>query len=160
MLPLLFSLKGLNWWRVSSCSLAFVVVVLFLMLRMQQVSLEKAKVAYQNPLVMVQTRYIKTQGPVRIVTQKIVTAGETKIIREYIQGPTITVHDGMKFEKPILPDATKQAKRWFVGGGVLGLRSTDVDGFFQGGITLFDRVDVGAGITTDARLMVLGNYRF
>lgn len=160
MLLQLLNIRNVNWWRVSSFGLVAAILLLFLFVRLQRIELQRAQVAFQNPLIMVQTRYVRVKGPIREVTKTVIKPGETVILREYVEGPTVYIKEGLKLEKPLVDSLANRPKRWFIGGGVSGLGSTEKSGLVYGGVTLFNTIDLGASVGTDSKVTVLGAYRF
>jgi len=101
----------------------------------------KAKVEVRE---VVKTKIVRVSGPERVTTRTIFRPGGVKVITRVREsdGSTTTTgkeSDIARSESPTCPQA--QAKRWYLGGGVNAMDREDWSA--RGGITLFDRFDVG-----------------
>lgn len=146
-------------WRSACLILTLLLLLAFGYIRTQHYELKKAKLAYENPQVVEKTKYVKVQGPVRVVTKVVEVEGRKETVKEVVKEGAVTSSEGWAFSQPLF-EPKKPPKRWILGAGMLGLGPLDVEYMGYGGITLFDRVDFCIGATTEGRGLVLGNFRF
>lgn len=142
MLNLLLGTK-VNWRRVLGIGTAAVVVVLIAQVRLQQIALDRAELAYKNPRRVEIVRTVKVEGPVRVVTRIVrEPSGRTEETREEVRGTVVTTNASEFRIEPVFESAAR-ASGWVTGGGLMGLapwQTHDVE--FCGGYRFGGRLDV------------------
>lgn len=103
-----------RWRSVVQWGAAGAFVLLLAYCYLQHVALEQNQIIYRNPAVVHQTRVVRVEGPVRIVTRVVETPG--RVERETVEerGPVSVVKDSLTTETPVFPPA-QRLDRWLVG---------------------------------------------
>jgi hypothetical protein len=91
---------------------AFVLLIIYAYL--QHVALAKNQLIYRNPAIIKQTRIVRVEGPVRIVTRVVETPG--RVERETVEerGPVTVVKESLHTQTPVFPPAPR-SDRWLAG---------------------------------------------
>ena len=105
---------GIRWRVVGRWGAAVAFVLLLIYCYLQHVSLAQNQLVYRNPAVIKQTRIVRVEGPVRIVTRVVETPG--RIERETIEehGQVSEVHESATVSFPVFPPAPR-SDRWLAG---------------------------------------------
>ncbi len=105
---------GIRWRAVAAWGAAGAFVLLLIYCYLQHVALAQNQLVYRNPAIIKQTRTVRVEGPVRIVTRVVETPG--RIERETIEerGPVSTVNETLMVKTPIFPPAPR-SDRWLAG---------------------------------------------
>jgi len=105
---------GIRWRVVGRWGAAVAFVLLLIYCYLQHVALAQNQLVYRNPAVIKQTRIVRVEGPVRIVTRVVETPG--RIERETIEehGQVSEVHESATVSVPVFPPAPR-SDRWLAG---------------------------------------------
>ena len=105
---------GIRWRVVGRWGVSVAFVLLLIYCYLQHVSLAQNQLVYRNPAVIKQTRIVRVEGPVRIVTRVVETPG--RIERETIEehGQVSEVHESATVSVPVFPPAPR-SDRWLAG---------------------------------------------
>lgn len=105
---------GIRWRAVAALGAAVAFVLLIIYAYLQHVALAKNQLIYRNPAIIKQTRIVRVEGPVRIVTRVVETPG--RIERETIEerGPVSEVHESATVSVPVFPPSLR-SDRWLAG---------------------------------------------
>ena len=105
---------GIRWRAVAAWGAAGAFVLLLIYCYLQHVALAQNQLVYRNPAVIKQTRIVRVEGPVRIVTRVVETPG--RIERETIEerGQVSEVHESATVSVPVFPP-TPRSDRWLAG---------------------------------------------
>lgn len=105
---------GVRWRAVAAWGAVWAFVLLLIYCYLQHVSLAQNQLVYRNPAVIKQTRIVRVEGPVRIVTRVVETPG--RIERETIEehGQVSEVHESATVSVPVFPPAPR-SDRWLAG---------------------------------------------
>ena len=105
---------GIRWRAVAAWGAAGAFVLLLIYCYLQHVALAQNQLVYRNPAIIKQTRTVRVEGPVRIVTRVVETPG--RIERETVEerGPVSVVQDSLSAQFPVFPPAPR-SDRWLAG---------------------------------------------
>jgi len=105
---------GIRWRAVAAWGGAGAFVLLLIYCYLQHVALAQNQLVYRNPAIIKQTRTVRVEGPVRIVTRVVETPG--RIERETVEerGPVSVVQDSLSAQFPVFPPAPR-SDRWLAG---------------------------------------------
>lgn len=165
MLPLhllLFRLRslGVNWWRVGGLAGGAALIALALYVRLQDIELGKDRVVYQNPRRVVQTRYIRVEGPVRTVTRVVETPGRKETTTEEVRAPVTIVSGTDTLQEPVLPPPARTSG-WVLGAGLDGwtpYQTKDIG--LYGGYRFFGRLDLLGRVSGQGKAGWVALWRF
>lgn len=109
-------LNSVRWRPIMRVALSMAVFLLCVYCYLQHVALKQNQLIYRNPAVVHQTRVVRVEGPVRIVTRVVETPG--RVERETVEerGPVSVVKESLTVQTPVLPPAPKLS-RWIAGIG-------------------------------------------
>lgn len=105
---------GVRWRAVAAWGAVWAFVLLLIYCYLQHVALAQNQLVYRNPAIIKQTRIVRVEGPVRIVTRVVETPG--RIERETIEerGPVSEVHESATVSVPVFPPSLR-SDRWLAG---------------------------------------------
>lgn len=105
---------GVRWRSVAAWGAVWAFVLLLIYCYLQHVALAQNQLVYRNPAIIKQTRIVRVEGPVRIVTRVVETPG--RIERETIEerGPVSEVHESATVSVPVFPPSLR-SDRWLAG---------------------------------------------
>lgn len=105
---------GVRWRAVAAWGAGGAFVLLLIYCYLQHVALAQNQLVYRNPAIIKQTRTVRVEGPVRIVTRVVETPG--RIERETVEerGPVSFVQDSLNAQFPVFPPAIR-SDRWLAG---------------------------------------------
>lgn len=105
---------AVRWRAVAAWGAAGAFVLLLIYCYLQHVALAQNQLVYRNPAIIKQTRIVRVEGPVRIVTRVVETPG--RIERETVEerGPVSVVKESLTTQTPVFPPAPRP-DRWLAG---------------------------------------------
>ena len=105
---------GIRWRAVAAWGAAGAFVLLLIYCYLQHVALAQNQLVYRNPAILKQTRIVRVEGPVRIVTRVVETPG--RVERETVEerGPVTVVKESLHTQTPVFPPAPR-SDRWLAG---------------------------------------------
>lgn len=105
---------GIRWRVVGRWGVAVAFVLILIYCYLQHVALAQNQLVYRNPAIIKQTRIVRVEGPVRIVTRVVETPG--RVERETIEerGPISVVQESLIVKTPVFPPSLK-SDRWLAG---------------------------------------------
>lgn len=160
MIPLPLLLSRVNWRRALGLGACATIIVLVLLVRMQEIALKQAEVAYKNPRAVQTVKVVKVQGPVRIVTKVVKTADREETTREEVRGPVFETMDEAFLVEPVFPPAPR-SDRWLAGAAFQPFHSREPGAWTAyAGYSFKNRLDLCGGITGRGRPSVLVMVRF
>lgn len=140
-------LNSVRWRPIMRVALSMAVFLLCVYCYLQHVALKQNQLIYRNPAVVHQTRVVRVEGPVRIVTRVVETPG--RVERETVEerGPISVTEDSSVAQTPVFPPAPRAA-RWVVGGGLNPFDYRDSRSWAgYGGYSFGGRLDLCAGVS-------------
>ena len=160
MLPLL-ALSGVNWRRVGLAAGVGILLALIAGLATEFLALRKARLAYENPRVVVVTKRIRVEGPVRIVTRTVRgPGGREEVTREEVRGAVVERTDDATLREPVFMPAARTSG-WLLGASVQPFHRWERDGYAAwGGYSIGGRLHLLAGIRGNTRAEAMVLWRF
>ena len=105
---------GVRWRAVAAWGAVWAFVLLLIYCYLQHVALAQNQLVYRNPAIIKQTRIVRVEGHVRIVTRVVETPG--RVERETVEerGPVTVVKESLHTQTPVFPPAPR-SDRWLAG---------------------------------------------
>lgn len=105
---------GIRWRAVAAWGAVGAFGFLLVYCYLQHVALAQNQLIYRNPAIIKQTRIVRVEGPVRIVTRVVETPG--RVERETVEerGPVSVVKESLHTQTPVFPPAPR-SDRWLAG---------------------------------------------
>lgn len=148
-------LNSVRWRPILNGALYMVVFLLCVYCYLQHVALKQNQLVYRNPAVVHQTRVVRVEGPVRVVTRVVETPG--RVERETVEerGPVETIRESRMVQTPVFPPAPR-SDRWLAGisANPFDYRDSRAWGAYVG-YGFRNRIDLLCGYSNDNPSMVV-----
>lgn len=150
---------GVRWRAVAAWGAAGAFVLLLVYCYLQHVALAQNQLVYRNPAIIKQTRTVRVEGPVRIVTRVIETPGRVERVIVEDRGEVSVIRESQTTQEPVFPPAPR-LNRWLVGAGLAPLEYREPR-YWAGyaGYSWGNRLDLLGGVTS-GRPALLAIVRF
>lgn len=154
MIRLLLRLNSVRWKRAAAVAALAVIPLQQLHIRRQAAALRA------RPRVERQVKYVRVEGPVRIVTRTVKTEGREEIVREELHAAVTEAREDVRISEPVFAPAAR-AGGWLAGASGQPFHRWERDGWTAwGGYSFGGRLNVCAGVTGAGRAAALALWRF
>lgn len=150
---------GIRWRAVAAWGAAGAFALLLVYCYLQHVALSQNQLIYKNPAIIKQTRVVRVEGPVRIVTRVVETPG--RVERETVEerGPVSVIRDSQITQTPVFQPAPR-SDRWLAGIGLAPFDYRESRYFSAyAGYSFRNRLDLLGGVSA-GRPAILAIVRF